>query len=57
MAPSLLDTESQRKGRIVGDCDLVIGATAQFFGLGLVTSNTRHFDWIPGLQLIDWRQP
>jgi predicted nucleic acid-binding protein len=49
--------ESQRVGRIIGDCDLIIAATAQFVGLGLVTSNTRHFDWIRGLQLFDWRQP
>lgn len=49
--------ESQRLGRIVGDCDLIIAATAQFFGLGLATSNTRHFDWIGGLQLFNWRKP
>ncbi|HVA50124.1 MAG TPA: hypothetical protein VNH11_27410 [Pirellulales bacterium] len=49
--------ESQRQGRIVGDCDLIIAATAQFFKLGLVTSNTKHFNWIGGLQLFDWRQP
>lgn len=48
--------DSQRKGRIVGDCDLIIAATAQFYGLGLVTSNTKHFDWIRGLPLFDWRQ-
>lgn len=48
--------ESQRQGRIIGDCDLIIAATAQFYGLGLVTSNTRHFSWIAGLQLFDWRQ-
>jgi predicted nucleic acid-binding protein len=35
----------------------IIAATAQFFSLDLVTSNTRHFDWIGGLQLSDWRQP
>lgn len=48
--------ESQNKGRIVGDCDLIIAATARLFGLGLVTSNTKHFEWIPGIQLFDWRQ-
>lgn len=48
--------ESQRLGRVVGDCDLIIAATARFFGLGLVTSNTKHFDWIAGLPLFDWRQ-
>lgn len=49
--------ESQRQGHVVGDCDLIIAATAQFYDLGLATSNTKHFDWIGGLQLFDWRQP
>lgn len=56
-AAASLWVESQRQGRIVGDCDLIIAATAQFYRLGLVTSNTKHFDWISGLQLFDWRQP
>jgi hypothetical protein len=49
--------ESQRLGRVVGDCDLIVAATAEFFVLRLVTSNTKHFDWIRGLQLCDWRKP
>jgi predicted nucleic acid-binding protein len=40
----------------VGDGDLIIAATAILKDLPLVTSNTRHFDWIAGLQLIDWRK-
>lgn len=36
-------------GRIIGDFDLLIAATAMKHGLTLVTRNLRHFDRIPGL--------
>lgn len=36
-------------GRIIGDFDLLIAATAMQHGLTLVTRNLRHFDRIPGL--------
>jgi tRNA(fMet)-specific endonuclease VapC len=39
------------------DADLIIAATALEHGRVLVTGNTAHFAWIPGLQLEDWRQP
>ncbi len=39
------------------DADLLIAATALNQGRELVTGNTPHFAWIPGLTLIDWRQP
>jgi tRNA(fMet)-specific endonuclease VapC len=39
------------------DADLVIGATALEIGRALVTGNTSHFAWIPGLRIEDWRQP
>jgi predicted nucleic acid-binding protein len=25
--------------------------------LPLITANTRHFSWIPGLRLVNWREP
>src|SRR5205085_125799 len=40
-----------------GDADLIIAATALELGRKLVTGNTSHFSWIPGLSLEDWRQP
>jgi predicted nucleic acid-binding protein len=40
----------------VGDGDLMIAATAMLHDLPLVTSNARHFEWISGLALIDWRK-
>jgi len=39
------------------DADLVIGATALVNGRTLVTGNTAHFAWIPGLTLANWRDP
>jgi tRNA(fMet)-specific endonuclease VapC len=39
------------------DADLIIAATALEGQRALVTGNTAHFSWIPGLTLADWRQP
>lgn len=39
-----------------GDADLLIAATALEHNRRLVTGNTAHFTWIPGLGLDDWRQ-
>ena len=49
--------EAQNTGRPCGDADLVIAATALEHQLALVTGNTAHFSWIPGLVLEDWRTP
>ena len=37
------------------DADLIIAATAMETHRVLVTGNTSHFAWIPGLSLADWR--
>ena len=37
------------------DADLIIAATALEARRVLVTGNTMHFGWIPGLSLADWR--
>jgi len=37
------------------DADLIIAATALEQRRTLVTGNTSHFQWIPGLQLDNWR--
>lgn len=39
------------------DADLIIAATAIEHSLILVTGNTAHFNWIPGLRLSNWRDP
>lgn len=46
----------RRAGRAPKDADLIIAATALIHGRTLVTGNTPHFDWIPGLVLGNWRQ-
>jgi tRNA(fMet)-specific endonuclease VapC len=39
------------------DADLLIAATALEHRRVLVTGNTGHFSWIPGLVIEDWRLP
>lgn len=47
----------RRGGHSHTDADLLIAATALEHDLTLVTGNSRHFAWIPGLVLDDWRTP
>lgn len=49
--------EARRGGRPRYDADLIIAATALEHGRVLATGNTAHFAWMPGLALLDWRQP
>ena len=44
----------RRKGNLIDDFDLLIGATAISNNLILVTNNTRDFDRINGIILEDW---
>jgi predicted nucleic acid-binding protein len=39
----------------VTDADLIIAATAMEHRRVLVSGNTDHFAWIPGLVLDNWR--
>lgn len=39
-------------GQLIGDFDLLIGATALQRGLTLLTNNRRHFEMIEGLRLV-----
>ena len=41
-------------GQTIADFDLLIGATALYHGLILVTNNTRHFERMPLLRLENW---
>ena len=47
--------EAVRSGHARNDADLIIAATALEAGRVLVTANTAHFSWMPGLQVDDWR--
>ncbi|MBP3843277.1 MAG: PIN domain-containing protein [Prevotella sp.] len=42
------------QGRMIGDFDLMIGSCAVFHNLIMVTSNLKHFDHIPDIELEDW---
>ncbi len=39
------------------DADFLIAATALEQSAVLVTGNVRHFEWMPGLSVADWREP
>lgn len=44
--------ELRTAGRLIPDMDLLIAATAIEYDLTLVTGNRRHFDRIPGLEIL-----
>lgn len=48
---------ARRHGHPHGDADVIIAATALELQRVLVTGNTAHFSWIPGLQITNWRDP
>ena len=48
---------ARSNGHPHNDADLLIAATAIEAGRELVTGNSAHFAWIPGLTVVDWRQP
>jgi predicted nucleic acid-binding protein len=41
----------RKDGKLIGDLDLLIGATALQHNLTLLTNNRRHFELVEGLQL------
>lgn len=43
----------RREGRLIDDLDLLIGATSKYYGVTLVTDNTKHFDRM-GIKLENW---
>ena len=49
--------EGRNTGHPHDDADLIIAATALEERRVLVTGNTSHYSWIPGLRLADWRTP
>ncbi len=49
--------EGRHTGRPHRDADLMIAATALIHNRTLITGNTPHFDWIPGLSIANWREP
>jgi len=47
-----IDGEQRRNGISIPSVDLFIGATALSHNYGIATLNVRHFELIPGLQII-----
>lgn len=46
--------ELRRNNLIISHTDVLIGATALYHNLAVVTNNQSHFQRIPGLQLQNW---
>jgi tRNA(fMet)-specific endonuclease VapC len=46
--------EQRQKGRPADDADIFIAAFCKVNGFTLVTHNTKHFEHLDGLTLIDW---
>lgn len=48
--------ELKNQGKLIDAYDMMIGATAVYYGFTLVTHNTRHYINIPDILLEDWQQ-
>ena len=46
----------EKNGISVDDFDLIIASTALSMGYSVVTSNTKHFCKVPGLDVVSWRK-
>lgn len=45
-----------KRGKLIGDADILIAATALENGLPVVTNNESHFNRISGLQILNWNK-
>ncbi|MGA2080232.1 MAG: type II toxin-antitoxin system VapC family toxin [Holophaga sp.] len=52
----LIEANLRKQGKPIEAEDSIIAATAIKRGLILVTGNTKHFDRIEGLKLVDWEK-
>lgn len=44
----------EKAGTPIGSMDLLIAAHAVSRGMALITNNTREFNRVPGLEVVDW---
>jgi tRNA(fMet)-specific endonuclease VapC len=51
-AAAKIDAEARKSGRVIPFPDLLIGATALYFGYTIGTKNLRHFQMIPDLKVL-----
>jgi len=50
-----LYVETRKEGKPMGDADLLIAAYCLVNDYTLVTNNTRHFERVDGLKLVNWK--
>lgn len=50
----IITAKLQKEGRGINDADALIGCIALAHGCALVTNNTKHFERIPGLKVVNW---
>jgi len=46
--------ELHSQGRLIGDADILIAASALANGCGVATNNEKHFKRVPGLHIENW---
>jgi tRNA(fMet)-specific endonuclease VapC len=46
----------RQHGELISDADILIAATALEHGMVLATGNVAHYERIPGLLVVNWRQ-
>lgn len=51
-----LDALLRRKGNRIETEDALIAATALVHGMTVVTSNSKHFERVKGLKVVDWEK-
>ncbi len=49
-----LDAQLRKQGNRIEAEDAMIAATAMALGMTLVTGNTKHFERVKGLRVVDW---
>ncbi len=47
-----IDADMKKMGLVIATADLLIGVTALYYGYSIGTRNVRHFQMIPGLNVI-----
>lgn len=53
---AIIRRQLRESGQLIGDLDILIGATAIVENLPLVTNNVDHFNRIPGLNIVSFQE-
>ncbi len=49
-------SDLHKTGRIIGDADILIAATALHLDIPVVTNNTKHFARVADLRVVNWNE-